>query len=199
MGEAIYVIQDPEQASTMLHPLRLRILESSTNAISAVGLAPMLGVPRQQVNYHLKELERVGLVEFVEERKRGNCVERLYRSVAGSYVVASSALSTVGVNSESVKDRASAEYLVSVGARLIDDIARVRSTSQDSPTLAVETEIAFESEAARAEFAKALAQSISELASRFHKPVPDSRRFRMVVAVHGAPPNASKTEVEETK
>src|SRR5476649_377529 len=99
----------------MLQPLRLRILELASEPASATSLAPALGVPRQHVNYHLRELERAGLVEFVEERKRGNCIERLYRSIARSYVIAPAALTGVGADTNRVQDRASSEYLVALG------------------------------------------------------------------------------------
>lgn len=184
MGEAIYVIQDPERASVMMQPLRLRILELASEPASATGLAPTLGIPRQQVNYHLRELERVGLVEFVEERRRGNCVERLYRSVARSYLVAPAALTGVSADPRLVQDRTSAEYLVGIGARLIQDITDVRTEFSTSPTLAIEAEIAFASDESRGQFAVDLARAVSDLARKYHCQVQESTSFRMVVAVH---------------
>jgi uncharacterized protein YndB with AHSA1/START domain len=44
---------------------------------SATMLAAAVGLPRQKVNYHLRTLERHGLVELVEERRKGNVTERL--------------------------------------------------------------------------------------------------------------------------
>ena len=55
-------------------------------------LAGKLGLPRQNVNYHLRALERHGLVELVEERRRGNMTERLLRATALSYVISPAAL-----------------------------------------------------------------------------------------------------------
>ena len=39
-----------------------------------------LGLSRQKVNYHLRALEDAGLVEHVEDRRRGNCTERIVRA-----------------------------------------------------------------------------------------------------------------------
>jgi biotin operon repressor len=39
-----------------------------TEPDSGSGVARRIGMPRQQVNYHLRELEKPGLVKFVEER-----------------------------------------------------------------------------------------------------------------------------------
>jgi hypothetical protein len=46
-----------------------------------------LALPRQQVGYHLRALEQAGLVELVEERRKGNCIERIVRAAACSYVI----------------------------------------------------------------------------------------------------------------
>jgi DNA-binding transcriptional ArsR family regulator len=194
MGEAIYVIQDSEQASTLLQPLRLRILELASSPASATSLAPALGVPRQHVNYHLRELERAGFVEFVEERKRGNCVERLYRSVARSYVVAPAALTGVAADPSLIQDRASSDYLVALGSRLIQEVSEVRSESATSPTLAIETTIDFASATARAEFAQELAGLVSDLARKYHHPGGEAEPFRMVIAVHKSPDKFNKRE-----
>ncbi|KAB2955835.1 MAG: winged helix-turn-helix transcriptional regulator, partial [Thermoanaerobaculia bacterium] len=59
---------------------------------TAAGLARRLGLPRQRVNYHLRELEKAGLVELVEERRRGNCVERLVRATARAFLLGPEAL-----------------------------------------------------------------------------------------------------------
>ena len=42
-------------------------------------LAAAIGLPRQKVNYHLRALERHGLVELVQERRKGNVTERRCR------------------------------------------------------------------------------------------------------------------------
>ena len=55
------VVRGPEQAASMLHPIRRRILETLREPGSASSLAPRLGLPRQKVNYHLRALERQGV------------------------------------------------------------------------------------------------------------------------------------------
>ena len=66
------VIEDPSTAEVSLDPIRTRLLAELVEPRSATGVAALLGLPRQQVNYHLKTLERHGLVELVEERRKGN-------------------------------------------------------------------------------------------------------------------------------
>ena len=65
-------------------------------------------MPRQQVNYHLRTLERHGLVELVSERRKGNMTERLMRATAASYVISPTALAAVQPDPERAPDRLSA-------------------------------------------------------------------------------------------
>ena len=80
MPAALQIIQSPEKAAVLLQPGRLDLLERLSQPDSAAGLARQLGVPRQKVNYHLRELEREGFVELIEERRKGNCMERVVRA-----------------------------------------------------------------------------------------------------------------------
>src|SRR5262249_9075960 len=87
----VAVIEEPAAAEASLDPIRARILAALAEPGSAARLAARLGLPRQKVNYHLKELERHGLVELAEERRKGNVTERVYRATAASYVISPSA------------------------------------------------------------------------------------------------------------
>ena len=64
------VIEDPAVAEISLDPVRSRLLAELAEPASATMLAGKLGLPRQNVNYHLRALEEHGLVELVEERGR---------------------------------------------------------------------------------------------------------------------------------
>ncbi|MCI0546949.1 MAG: helix-turn-helix domain-containing protein, partial [Candidatus Rokubacteria bacterium] len=72
------VVRDPDRASVLLDSGRQRLLVAlEESADSASGLARRLGDSRQRINYHLRELESAGFVELAEERRRGNCIERV--------------------------------------------------------------------------------------------------------------------------
>ena len=58
----LQIVQSPEKAGVLLQPGRLRLLEQLIEPDSAAGLSRRLGVPRQKLNYHLRELEREGFV-----------------------------------------------------------------------------------------------------------------------------------------
>ena len=66
----LQIIRDP-QAALLLEPKRQAILTLLQNeANTATGLGKILEIPRQKVNYHLHQLERAGLVEQLEIRKK---------------------------------------------------------------------------------------------------------------------------------
>jgi DNA-binding transcriptional ArsR family regulator len=78
-----------EALRALAHPLRVRILEQLREPASAAEIARRLSQSRQNLNYHLKELARGGLVRRVGERRSGGFVETLYQSEPGSVVLTS--------------------------------------------------------------------------------------------------------------
>ena len=58
MPSAVNVVRDPAQAAALVDPARIALLELLSEPDSASGLARKLKLPRQQVNYHLRELEK---------------------------------------------------------------------------------------------------------------------------------------------
>ena len=170
-------------ALAVLHPLRRRILEGLHEPDSASGLSRRLGLPRQKINYHLRELENQGLVELVEERKKGNCVERIVRSTARSYLIHPEALGGLAADPDRIEDRFSSAYLVAVASRAIRDIAhldeKATAAGKNIATLTLQTEVRFASAADRNAFAEELANALAKLAARYHdEKAPGGRRFR---------------------
>jgi hypothetical protein len=74
------VIASAERAAVLLDPLRLRLLEQLREPDSAAGLARRLCLPRQKVNYHLRELEKQRLEPAAGGA--GICTARILRATA---------------------------------------------------------------------------------------------------------------------
>jgi DNA-binding transcriptional ArsR family regulator len=91
----VALIDDPAAAGASLDPMRGRLLAALVEPASATMLAARVGLARQKVNYHLRELERHGLIELVEERRKGNVTERVLRATAASYVISPAVLAAV--------------------------------------------------------------------------------------------------------
>ena len=185
------VISSPGRAAMLLDPLRLRLLEGLREPDSAAGLARRLRLPRQRVNYHLRELEKQRLVELVGRKRRGNCTARILRATARAYVISPAALGGMGADPASVKDRFSAAYLLAVASRTLRDVgeldARAQKAGRRLATLTLETEVRFASADARAAFAEELTTAFAQLASRYHDAqAPGGRAFRFVALGHPA-------------
>jgi DNA-binding transcriptional ArsR family regulator len=186
---ALQVIHNAESAAAMLDPIRQRLLAELTQPDSAAGLARRLRLPRQKVNYHLRTLEAAGVVELVEERRKGNCVERVVRATARSFIISPEALGALGPTTETASDRLSTAYLISAAGRAIRDVAaletRARKEGKRIATLTLEAEVRFASAASRAAFADELADAVARLAAKYHdERAPGGRRFRLLAAVH---------------
>src|SRR5882724_7492674 len=118
----VAVIEDPAAAEVSLDPVRARLLAELAEPGSATMLAAKVGLPRQKVNYHLRALERHGLVELVEERRKGNMTERLMRATAMSYVISPVALAAVAPDPDRAPDRLSARWMLALSARLVREV-----------------------------------------------------------------------------
>ena len=74
-------IDDPRYVKAMSHPLRVRILALlDERTASPVELAGWLGATLGTTAYHVRTLERMGLVELVRETRVRGAVEHHYRS-----------------------------------------------------------------------------------------------------------------------
>jgi len=178
------VIEDPAVAEVSLDPVRSRLLAELAEPASATMLAGKLGLPRQNVNYHLRALEEHGLVELIEERRKGNMTERLLRATALSYVISPAALNGVEPDPSRAPDRLSARWMIAVAAKLVRDVGATKARRRLA-TFAMDGEIRFASAADRAAFAEELAAAVTSLVGKYHdEAAPRGRDHRVVVAVH---------------
>src|SRR4029078_12949911 len=101
----------------------MRVLGEMRQPESATSLAPRLGLSRQTLNYHLRELEREGFLEVVEERPRRGCVERLLKVTSRAFVVHPALLGALADAPHQARDRFSSAFLLATASGLIRDVA----------------------------------------------------------------------------
>ena len=188
----VHVVDEPERAAAMLHPLRLRILQELAEPDSATGLARRLKMPRQLLNYHLRQLEAEKLVELVEEQQKRGCTERLVRAVARSYLISPATLGSLATDPKQIQDEVSSTYLLAVAAQTIREVAalRERATQADKrlATLTLQVDVRFASAKSQNAFAKELAETVARLAAKYHDDdAQGGRRFRFVASAYPAP------------
>lgn len=156
------VISDAAAAEAALDPIGARLLAEVRDPASAAGVAARIGLPRQKVNYHLRMLEGFGLLELVEERRRGNVTE---------------------------PNRLSARWMLALAARLVKDVGTLITGADRSKqllaTFAMDGEVTFASAADRAAFVGELAAGTAKLMEKYHSgTAAGGRKHRLVVALH---------------
>jgi DNA-binding transcriptional ArsR family regulator len=185
----VAVIDDPAAAEVSLDPVRTRLLAALAEPGTASSVAPSAGLTRQKANYHLRALERHGLVELVEERRKGNCTERVLRATAASYVISPAALSALAPDPDRSPDQASARWMLALAGRLVSEVGELiesaTAAKQPLATFAVDSEIRFASAADRAAFAEELGDAVAGLVAKYHDAgAPGGRKHRLVMALH---------------
>ena len=136
------ILTDASQLAAALSPLRMRVLGQMHEPQSATSLAPRLGLSRQTLNYHLRELEREGFLEVVEERPRRGCVERMLKVTSRAFVVNPALLGALSDDPDQARDRFSSAFLLATATRLIRDVAvlgqRARAVEQRLATFTMD-------------------------------------------------------------
>lgn len=195
----VAVIEDPTAAEVSLDPVRAQLLAELAEPGTATTVAARVGLARQKVNYHLRALERHGLVELVRERRKGNVTERVLRATAASYVISPAALATVQPDPSRSPDQLSARWLLAIASRLVREVGDLITGSTKArkrvATFAIDGEVRFASAEDRAAFAEELSSAVAALVARYHDETAErGRDHRVIVAVH---PSA-KAETKET-
>ena len=198
LPSSLDVVRQPDRASALLHPLRQRILEALAEPGSASTLARHLDEPRQKINYHLRELEQHGFVELVDEKRKGNCLERILRATATTYLIDPDIMGTLGDTPEEARDRFSSAYLIATCAGVIRDVAEMRrraaGVGKPLPTLTLQTDVRFRSATERNAFTEELAQAFAGLVAKYNDDAaPRGRLYRFALGAH---PVMTKTAEE---
>ena len=188
---AVGFVGDAASAAKMLNPLRLQILERLREPDSAAGLSRQMNLPRQKINYHLRELEKHGLLEPVAERKKGNCVERIMRATARHYLINPAALGNLSTDPNEVRDCFSSTYLAAVAARTIRDVAVLRTRAEKAnkklATFTLETNIKLDSAADLHDFAEDLTNMVTKLVGKYHNErAGRGRSFKFIISSYPA-------------
>lgn len=183
------VIHRADQAEAILHPIRQRILEILREPGSATSLGETLGISRQQVNYHLKTLESVGLVTHRGQTKKRNCFEQFFQSTARAYTIHSTAYESISLLSNDLDLTTPLSKAAKIGERLVGDVADLQSRAEGPvPALALDTVVQFANEQARSEFGREFRDVVNQLLAKYGSTEgPESENFRVVLAIHPKP------------
>lgn len=82
-----FSLQTIEQLRGVADPLRIRIFEALVRQpMTATQVGDELDIAAPKAHYHVRELERLGLVKLVETRERGGILEKYYRAIARNLI-----------------------------------------------------------------------------------------------------------------
>ena len=78
-----YEIETVEQMRAISDVLRMRIIKTlEKQPMTATQVGEELGLATSKVHYHVRELEKVGLLELVETREKAGILEKYYQPIA---------------------------------------------------------------------------------------------------------------------
>jgi DNA-binding transcriptional ArsR family regulator len=184
--DVLRYVEEPEKVRMALSPIRRQLLDLLREPSSATQLAATLELPRQRVNYHLRELEKAGLIELVEERQRRGFTERILRASAATLVVDPAVM---GRAFSTIQDQYAAEHLVDVAAGTVRDVARMQSKADVAGkrllTFTLEAEVRFAEPGDVHRFTDALTAAIRQTVESFD--TEGGRPYRLIAGGHPAP------------
>ena len=182
----MHVVDTLDALQALGHPMRVRILEVLREPGSAASVARTLGEGRQRVNYHLKELERVGLVEPAGSQRVGNFVETRFRAAGTAFVVAPEVVWADPRRAAALREQQSLERLVMLGGRLQRDAAALLDAAafdgEEIASASVEVDVRFRDERERAAFLDEYVEFVRELCHRYGAKT--GERYRLLMAAY---------------
>jgi DNA-binding transcriptional ArsR family regulator len=152
-------------------------------------LARRLGLPRQQVNYHLRALERAGFIEIDEARQRRGCTERIMRLTSRvSFPRADEAgASESGAGYEG--QLFASAHLIAAASSVASEVAELRARADAAGkrlvTTTLQSEIRFPTPDDYRAFVEGLTAAVARLVARHAAPDdPRSRCHRLTITLN---------------
>jgi DNA-binding transcriptional ArsR family regulator len=186
---AVRIVKEPSQVAALAAPIRQRILEAMQEPGSATTVARRLGLSRQKVAYHVRQLEEHGYLHLVAEEQKRGCTERILQRSAQYLVASNEVFGRMGLDARRVQDKFSSEYLMALAAQVAREVGEARGAAERAgkplATLSTEVEIRLRSPREREAFAAELVETIARLAAKYHdENHPDGRTYRLVVGAY---------------
>lgn len=194
----VFYVEDLEQAITLLKPIRIELLKRMDEPRTCPELATAFGETAQSVYYHIKALEKAGLVQKVEERRVRGAVEGHYQAAARSYWLAPHLVGRIG-GKAMTRDQISLRVLLDLAEEMHEDIGHLAHHSEagrDVPSLSLSAHIHLPNGARRAEFLAEVRTLFEQLARKYGTPeddvaITDDAGFRLILVCYPKPEEKS--------
>jgi DNA-binding transcriptional ArsR family regulator len=184
-----YVLESPEQAMALLNPLRGEIVAHLMEPASASEVARQLNETPQRINYHLKSLEKVGIVRRVGSRQVRNLVEVLFQAVAKSFVLAES-LSMKPETVRKLKDQGALSHLITTSERMKKDALLLMEQSDENEVIAsaaLQLQVSLADPEQRHAFVEEYVSLVHKLVAKYHSDSKQEDTYQVLLAVYPKP------------
>ena len=194
-------LADLDEASAILHPLRVQLLVATRQAQTSGELAESLGMSRQKVGYHLRELEKQGLVRsMLPSTDSSKHAEKRYVATATHFLLDPTLLGELAPQVESSPaDPVGPDHLLAMSARLQAELhAVMRQTTSGRPSaLAVAVDALLDTPVARTAFVQSVLTALKAAAAEHAAPAgSDGRTYRVLVGCYPIPDTSDSSTPE---
>ena len=162
----VHFIDSAGRASQLLKPLRIEILQCLAQPCSCTEIGQKLDLTPQKAHYHVKVLEKAGLVRKVDSRQKRGLQEGVYEAVARSFWLSPELVHKQG-GVERAGSRMSFGYVQNLAQMVLTDIGHLSVTPDSPPCLGMDARIRLRSVKERAAFAAELQGAIQHLAQKY--------------------------------
>lgn len=184
-----FIVTEPQQAAALLHPVRSEIISLLKEPRSATELSKEMNDSAQKVNYHLKALEKVGLVVRAGTRNVRNLVEVLYRSAGKTFLLSDS----LGLSQETMKklqDQTALAHVLSLTEKIKRDAVSLMEQVEDEeiPSAVMQMELSLSGVENRNAFLQDYADMLTALIQKHHKPKEkNAKSYQVSMAMYPKP------------
>ena len=204
MTQDVLLIESVAQAAVLLKPLRISMLREMVEARTCPELASRFQETPQKIYYHVKTMQRAGLVERLGERSINGIAEGFYRARSRSYWLSPRLVGSLG-GRQAVQDQTSLIVLAGHAEEMLEDVGRLgelAATGKHVPSLSLAVEVDLPTADRRAAFLAELRTTFEQVARCYaasdQRSEPDgstptaSSPFRFTLACYPTPTRESQ-------
>ena len=179
--ERVRYIESFQQARALLKPLRLEIVRQLAEPKTCNDLAKTFGVSPQKIYYHVKLLERAGLVDKIAEQPVRGFMQGIYRASASSYWLSPQ---LAGQGSQT-RDDVSLSYLLALAEQIHLEVGSLSESRDETPSLSINAQVELGDQSDRSAFLAELHATLTGLAEKYGRTAGEGRAseiYRLAVA-----------------
>lgn len=160
------VLDQVGQISALFKPIRLELLTMLAEPRTCGQLAEVFNTSPQKIYYHIKVLERAGLVEKVYEQRVRGIMEGYYQAAAKSYWLAPDLVNQLG-GEQQVNEQKSLGYLLGLADQVQSEVTPLLQSEGEVPSLGISARVNLKHGSERADFLEELQTAVQKIAEKY--------------------------------